>query len=142
MSHKEGDTEENGPNEAATWKYVTDRDGRGTVLALLCNNCGDEISEPGQMCDCQKPDGDLPPDPEGMNEQRASAAGETLAFFAMKAGELGDDNGLDEQNLTDLLADLAHYCDREEGLNLTAIWERARTHYEEETGNQGKQFEA
>jgi hypothetical protein len=83
----------------------------------------------------------LPPDPEGMNDQRANAGGMTLAYFAMTHGELADDNSLDAQNMTDLLADLAHYCDRE-GLNLTTIWESAAHHYAEETDNQGEQMDA
>jgi hypothetical protein len=55
MTPNEGDIEENGALEAATWKSVLDRDGRGRYLALCCNNCGEEI-EPGQVCECQEED--------------------------------------------------------------------------------------
>lgn len=80
---------------------------------------------------------ELPPDPEGMNDQRAAAGESALIYFADKHGERA---GGEEQNLAELLVDLAHYCDRN-SLNLAAIWERAATHYNEETDNQGEQMD-
>jgi len=90
----------------------------------------------------------LPPDPEGMNQQRADAADETLDFFAQNHGELYSTENEDErreliaQNLSDLLANFAHYCDRE-GVALADCLRRAANHYNEETDDQGAQkFEA
>jgi hypothetical protein len=79
----------------------------------------------------------LPPDPERMNVQYADMAFSTLEYFASAHGEVGPD--LDEQNITDLLGDLGHYCDRA-GLDLSACWRRAAMHYGEETSHQGAQF--
>ena len=43
------------------------------------------------------------------NKQRAKAGRATLLWFTVNHGERGE--GLQRQNLVDLLADLAHYCD-------------------------------
>jgi hypothetical protein len=49
---------------------------------------------------------ELPPDPEGMNERRATLAENALTAFWQ---ETGDDK---EAALRDLLTDLMHWCDR------------------------------
>jgi len=85
---------------------------------------------------------ELPPDPEEMNDKRALAARRALLYFARDFGET-DDRGelaeLAEQNITDLLVDLAHYCDRENLLLRECIL-RAGRGYAEETKRQGMQF--
>ena len=79
----------------------------------------------------------LPPDPETMNEQRADAAGRSLDLFTRTFGE---EDGGGEQNLSDLLADLAHYCDRNE-LHFAYCLQTAKMHYDAETDNEGRQFD-
>jgi hypothetical protein len=79
---------------------------------------------------------ELPSDPEDMNDERAYWAGETLDYFTRTHGE---EEGGRQQNLVDLLADLAHYCDRNE-LSFESCLESARNHYCEETDNTGTQL--
>lgn len=70
----------------------------------------------------------LPPDPEGMNDERAGWAEDTLDHFRAVTGT-------DEEDaLADLLCDLMHWCDRN-AINTTfeAELEKARQHYREET---------
>jgi hypothetical protein len=88
----------------------------------------------------------LPPDPEEQNEQRADAAEKALATFTKNYGEKGWHNiteqkqrELNEQNLSDLLADFGHYCDRA-GINLQSRLRVAGYHYTEETDRKGTQF--
>jgi hypothetical protein len=88
----------------------------------------------------------FPPDPEDMNEQRADAAGKALAAFTRAAGEKGwkdipeqKQRELDEQNLSDMLCDLGHYCDRT-GISLQERLRVASYHYTEETDRKGTQF--
>lgn len=71
----------------------------------------------------------LPPDPESMNHKRAAWAGTAInAFIA--------ETGTDEENaIGDLLGDLMHWCDRN-GYDMDAALERARGHYEAETGGE------
>jgi hypothetical protein len=106
----------------------------------------------GQACDCKGsaapavalPPADraalnsLPSDPEDMNDARAEWAGDALAYFARKHGE--EEEGCEAQNLADLLADLAHYCDRN-GLSLDGCLTTAQMHYAEETDHEGAQFD-
>jgi hypothetical protein len=84
----------------------------------------------------------LPPDPDDMNRKRAEAAYDALLSFARSFGET-DDRGMlaefDGQNLSDFLADLAHYCDRE-GLQFMKFLSNARSNYLEETDSEGRQF--
>ena len=72
----------------------------------------------------------LPPDPEGMNEDRAS-----WALHAIKAFQ--DATGTDECDaIGDLLADLRHLCDRmghRFGDDFDAISDKSRRCYEDET---------
>ena len=86
----------------------------------------------------------LPLDPEEMNDKRASAAGRALLYFARDFGETDDRGDLaefGEQNLSDLLVDLAHYCDRE-NLSLLECFRRAGRCYAEETEYSGRQFKS
>jgi hypothetical protein len=72
----------------------------------------------------------LPPDPDGMNDKRASWAGSALAVF------MRDTSTEDEDALGDLLADLMHWCDRN-NYDFDAALERAHGHYEAETLGEG-----
>lgn len=86
----------------------------------------------------------LPPDPEGKNEERADWAGAAISTFM---SETRTDEG---DALSDLLADLGHWADRN-GARLSSIdggpcsllseLRRAAFHYDEETGGKGQQFE-
>jgi len=71
----------------------------------------------------------LPPDPDGMNDKRASWAGSALAVFMRDTGTE------DEDALGDLLADLMHWCDRN-NYDFDAALGRAFGHYEAETGRE------
>jgi hypothetical protein len=88
----------------------------------------------------------LPPDPEDMNEERAKWAENVLEGFAKNVGEepwkgitLAERHDLKEQNLSDMLADLGHYCDRQE-ISLQERLRVASNHYTEETDRKGAQF--
>jgi NTP pyrophosphatase (non-canonical NTP hydrolase) len=88
----------------------------------------------------------LPPDPEEMNNQRARWAAETLETFEHIAGERASADATEEeqqelakQNLSDFLADLAHYCDRA-GIDLQGVLHNASLQYEEETEGEGTQL--
>ena len=85
----------------------------------------------------------IPADPENRNDERAEAARLTLKTFAKTYGELDELAGvgsLTRQNVIDLLANLAHMCDRSD-IDLLGCIEIARIHYSEETGGQGKQLD-
>jgi hypothetical protein len=88
----------------------------------------------------------IPPDPEDKNENRATWAEDALGRFTRRAGEKpwgGISNQkrheLNQQNLSDLLTDFGHYCDYN-GIDLQERLRVASYHYNEETGNKGKQF--
>jgi hypothetical protein len=68
----------------------------------------------------------LPPDPEEMNERRADWAGKALEGFRREPGTDLEDV------LSDLLADLMHWCDRNNQAFETEL-RRARAHYRCET---------
>jgi hypothetical protein len=71
----------------------------------------------------------LPPDPEGMNGDRAAwAAAAIEAFRDMTRTERAD-------ALPDLLADLMHWCDRN-GIDFAEALEAARMHYAAETSTE------
>ena len=74
----------------------------------------------------QQPAADLPPDPDKMNNDRAEWAASALRQFQCVTGTDYDDA------LPDMLADLMHWCDRNE-FNFDRMLERARFHYEAET---------
>ena len=72
----------------------------------------------------------LPPDPEGKNDDRAAWAASALAAFSQATGA-------DEDTaLGDLLADLMHWCDRN-NFDFDAALDRAHWHYEAETCGEG-----
>lgn len=93
----------------------------------------------------RKKAGKLPPDPEDMNHARAEAAFRAVRSFSRDFGENIDDftgneqRALVQQNLQDLLADMGHLADRL-GLDLSVLLGGAKGHYDEETGNKGRQF--
>lgn len=68
----------------------------------------------------------LPPDPEAMNDSRAAWAGQAIDHFAFTTGTDKEDA------LSDLLADLMHWCDRQQ-VSFDRELARAREHYEAET---------
>jgi hypothetical protein len=74
----------------------------------------------------------LPPDPQNKNDDRAAWAGKALAAF-MQTGTIHETGTDDEEAaLADLLADLMHWCDRNNHhFNLALV--RARFHYNAET---------
>jgi hypothetical protein len=68
----------------------------------------------------------LPPDPEGMNDRRATWAAGAVAGFRSATGT-------DEEDaVCDLLADLMHWCDRS-GQGFGRELARATDHYQAET---------
>lgn len=74
----------------------------------------------------------LPPDPDGMNDQRAEWADQSIACFQDAT------NTEDENAICDLLANIMHRCDQR-GDNFAEELRRALTHYDAETAMQGKQ---
>jgi hypothetical protein len=73
----------------------------------------------------------LPPDPDGMNNDRAAWA--ELAIDALGAATNMVTAGESRETmLGDLLADLMHWCDRN-GVDFNFKLEGARMNYEEET---------
>lgn len=82
----------------------------------------------------------LPADPEDQNDDRSGWAEVAIKAFMKETGTDAEDA------VSDLLADLAHYCDRH-GLELGHELCRAMSHYGEETLNEeageseGKQFD-
>ena len=76
--------------------------------------------------DPSKPTRPLPPDPEKLNANRARWAAIVLAEFQRQTGSDPEDA------VSDLLADLMHWCDRS-GQEFHDELCRAFHHYEEET---------
>jgi hypothetical protein len=68
----------------------------------------------------------LPPDPEGMNDERAAWAGRAVRVFTEATGTDAEDA------LCDLLADLMHWADRHR-FDFDHELQRGRSHYEAET---------
>jgi hypothetical protein len=82
------------------------------------------------------------PDPDEMNDKRASAAERALLRFARDFGEVDETGELctfEEQNLSDLMADFAHYCDHH-GLSLERCVFNGYSNYLEETDGKGRQY--
>jgi hypothetical protein len=87
-----------------------------------CTGCGRH----GTLKDFKAKPSPLPPDPDGMNFDRAAWADKAIAAFR-------DATGTDtEDALSDLLADLMHWADRA-GYGFNDELDRARRHYEAET---------
>jgi len=78
----------------------------------------------------------IPQDPDQKNSDRAEWAREALDTFRRITHMGGEDY---PEVLTDLLADLGHFADRE-NLKFRDCLRRAQGHYDEETGTDGKQF--
>jgi hypothetical protein len=88
----------------------------------------------------------LPPDAtadEGTtNQERASWAETALLAFGRRTGTIKQVVGdADDpfQILSDLMADIAHWCDRS-NVNLPSALEHATWHYLAETGGEGTQL--
>jgi hypothetical protein len=78
------------------------------------------------------------------NDERASWAEAALLAFAQRTGLAKEIVGDKEDHffiISDLLADLAHWCDRNE-VDLPAALIHAAEHYRAETNGRGKQFSA
>ena len=73
----------------------------------------------------------IPPDPENLNDDRADWAGQAIAAFAhaTRMDTVGEDA---ETMLGDLLADLMHWCDRN-NVDFETQLACARSNYAEET---------
>lgn len=68
----------------------------------------------------------LPPDPEGMNDRRSAWADEAITAFMLATGTDLEDA------VSDLIADLGHWCDRHD-IDFDRELARAAFHYEAET---------
>jgi hypothetical protein len=71
----------------------------------------------------------MPPDPEEMNQERAGWAQAALETFCGRTGTDPSDA------VSDLIADLMHWCDRT-GSDWNSELARGMTHYNEETTEQ------
>lgn len=71
--------------------------------------------------------GPLPPNPDGRNDDRAEWAGAALDTFKAHTNTEAVDA------VADLLCDLIHWCDRNDGLDFDSELNRAVEMYEEET---------
>jgi hypothetical protein len=69
----------------------------------------------------------LPPDPEGMNDERAEWAQSALTVFMQQTGQTDE-----AESISDLIADLLHLCDRLE-LCPGAVLSQGEAHYQIET---------
>ena len=77
------------------------------------------------------------------NELRAKSAQDALILFGRERGEVDehqDPAGFVEQNLTDLITNLAHYCDLH-SISLNHSLLLAKEHYRAETNKHGRQFD-
>jgi len=90
----------------------------------------------------------LPPDPEQMNSRRAQWAAEAFEQFIQAHGkqaspemEGSERREIRERNLTDLLSNLGHMCDRD-GIDLSRALRLAAVHYWAETAGEGAQFQS
>jgi len=87
----------------------------------------------------------VPPDPEFMNNKRADWARDTLEYFEQYGESPHPDlttteqRDVAKQNLSDLIADMGHFCDRN-GLEMHDVIRVASGHYAEETSFEGLQF--
>lgn len=89
----------------------------------------------------------LPPNPERMNGKRSVIAGKVLQYFVdsgfgykpQRGSTTEERVALIEQNLSDLLSDFGHYCDRND-VDMQEVIRRATNHYNEETDRKGVQF--
>lgn len=85
---------------------------------------------------------DATADEDVTNDERASWAEVGLLAFGQRTGMAHEAVGDDEDPfliVSDLLADLAHWCDRN-GVDMQAAIRHATKHYQTETGSQGRQL--
>lgn len=85
---------------------------------------------------------DMPDDERPTNDDRASWAEAALIVFAQRTGLAKETLGDKEDPfliVSDLLADLAHWCDLNH-IDLPAALAHAARHYNAETGGQGEQL--
>lgn len=76
---------------------------------------------------------EVPADPEGQNDDRATWAEEALLKFGR---ETGQDLRIEPDELvSDFIADLMHWCDRN-GVDFEDMVRRGKGHYEEETAEE------
>lgn len=101
---RDGDYDEELPIDAETWA-----------------NSPDNVFGPDFASKIQFPPA-MPPDPEGMNEERAELAAQAL--------DLIDDGA---EAICDLLANLMHWCDRQPGIDFDAQLKIAKQHHWAET---------
>lgn len=73
------------------------------------------------------------PDPDQQNDDRASWAEKAIEAFCVATGSDLEDA------VSDLVADLGHFCDRH-GFLLRNEINRAADHYDAETDGEGRQF--
>jgi len=76
------------------------------------------------------------------NDERASWAEVGLLAYGQRTGTVGEKVGDDEDPsliVTDLLADIAHWCDRN-NVDLQSALESATKYYQTETGEKGRQL--
>jgi hypothetical protein len=81
-------------------------------------------------------------DDDTSNDERASWAEAALLAFAQRTGMAEEMVGDKEETffiVSDLLADLSHWCDRH-GVDLAAALVHASQHYRAETKGYGRQF--
>ena len=76
------------------------------------------------------------------NDERASWAEVALLAYGQRTGVAGEQVGDDGDQfliVSDLLADLGHWCDRHD-VNMRSALAHAAKHYHAETGGAGRQF--
>jgi hypothetical protein len=86
---------------------------------------------------------ETPSDDGVANDERASWAEAALTAFRKQTGVIsGSLEDKEEASLivADLLADLAHWCDRNH-VDLASALAHAARHYQAETGGQGRQLQ-
>jgi hypothetical protein len=85
---------------------------------------------------------EMPDDDRTANDEHASWAEAALLVFAQRTGMAEAVVGGKEDAffvVSDLLADLGHWCDRHQ-VDLAAVLVHAAKHYLAETGGKGRQF--
>jgi hypothetical protein len=79
---------------------------------------------------------------EALNDKRSDSAASPIKSFVRDFGEVDGRDGLGSlarQNTIDLLANIAHFCDRN-GMRLMECMHLAEMHYLDETDLKGQQF--
>lgn len=100
-------------------------------LGAFCESCDDYHN--GDPCPIQK--------------SRVKGAKDTLEYFARHAGgewiegERTMSHDMIEQNMSDLICNFAHYCDKK-GVSLGEVLRRAKGQYEAESQKPKQEFEA